>query len=262
MLNIINPKKIIYDKQNFNSKWEYMIYRSIKNILPQKYYPIRVNKKIEGFRLELDIYIPKLKLAFELQGPHHFQNLKIIHRDITKANICKRLGIIVVYLFYNKYYNINYLQNIIFNNIYKRERKPLPVSIMTPTSESDNASDHSLVFSDCSEKSIKKLKRRSKRQSRERKKMHLEKLQEHYKYIKSIPTEVYQPISNAIKALKDQCPGISVQDSSLKRHIIKHYKDILDCKKLNNRWMCSHERVQKIQFDTTKYEQQRNSSTQ
>lgn len=290
MFKIIKSKKVTLGKLKFNSQWERSIYKKIYKILPKHYHPIKINQRIEGFRFELDIYIPKLNLAFELQGPFHFQNLKIINRDLIKARICKKININIVYLFYNKNYSNIFFQKIISANLYKCKpntsnthittmefdsdnasehslalRDPQEITKAMPEYDSDNASEHSLVLSESCEKPQKKTKRVSTKHNKEQLKIHREELQEHYKFIKSIQTEIYQPISIAIKAFKDQCPSITVHDSSIKRHIIKHYTDILDCKKVNNRWMCGSERVNQIKFDLTRYKkylngQQRTSS--
>lgn len=253
MLKIIKSRKIKHGQLKFNSQWEFFIYKKIKKLLPKQYYPIEINQRISGFRFELDIYIPKLKLAFELQGPLHFQYLNIIYRDLLKANICKNIGIDIIYLFYNKSYNNNFFRKKILTNLYKYETNTSGAHITKMEFESDNASEHSLILSDSSEKSAKKPKKVSTKQNYENLRLHKEKMQEHYNYIQSIKTEIYQPISIAIKAFKEQCPDINIRDSSIKRHIIKQYKDILNCLKLNNRWMCSCERVKEIQFDVSRY---------
>lgn len=50
-------------------------------------------KQIAPF--ELDIYIPILKMGFELQGPHHYGNKYSVTRqtDALKKKVCKERGI-------------------------------------------------------------------------------------------------------------------------------------------------------------------------
>lgn len=66
---------------------------------------IRRNRKILG--LELDIYLPNLKLAFEFQGYHHFVYPNHFHKtkeqfelnqwkDKRKKELCKEEGIILI----------------------------------------------------------------------------------------------------------------------------------------------------------------------
>lgn len=282
MFKILKSKKIILGRLKFNSQWEYTIYKKIYKILPKHCYPIKINQKIKGFRFELDIFIPTLRLAFELQGPFHFHCLKVINRDLVKANICKYLNIKIVYLFFNKYYSDNFLRKVILVHVNKYRPRELATHITTMASHDDNtskqsvesnidlcentenpeplgdscgdtSSHNSLELSDTSEKSEKKPKRISSKRNKERLRLHNEELQKHHKYIESIETKVYQPINFAVTAFKNQCPGVVINESSIKRHIIKHYKDILDCKKVNNRWMCSSEKVTEIKFDLNRY---------
>lgn len=317
MPNILQSKKISLGRLKFNSLWEYKIYKKILKILPSYCRPIRINQKIEGYRFELDIFIPKLKLAFELQGPLHFHNLKVINRDLIKSNICRHLKVHIIYLFFNKYYNNTFFKTIITtylnkymptiikthittmashgDNVSTRDtQEDIPIddntskysqyedshsetsstqgdipnddntskycqhedsvhSTKLEDSQSEDGSEHSLELSDTSDTPREKPKRISNKIDREQLKKYKENLSKHYDYIKSIKTEIYQPISEAIQVFKNQCPGINIQDSSLKRHVIKHYTDILDCKKVYNRWMVSGERLREIEFDLLKY---------
>lgn len=301
MLKIIQSKKFTVGIHKFNSQWEYKIFKKICKILPIEFHPIKVNKKIKSYKFELDIYIPKLKLAFELQGPFHFQNLKTINRDIFKFNICKHKSIEIIYLYFNKYYSNKYFQNLIssrlnkywFNSVlahttamtsnsdnitsssfdFQDQENTCPLDNspkikhddtsdnlleLNPQetledSSSDNDSEHSLELSDTNEIPQKKPKRVSNRKNKEKIKLYKRTLMDHYKNLESIQTEIYQPISDAVNIFRDQCPETTVHDSSIKRHILKNYKKILDCKKINNRWMCSNEKLKEIQFDLSKY---------
>jgi len=64
------------------------------------------------YRGELDFFIPKLKLAFELQGPTHVFLIKTIYNDLKKAEICKHRGIKLYYLDYKKHYSKRYFRSI------------------------------------------------------------------------------------------------------------------------------------------------------
>ena len=63
--------------------------------------------------LELDIYIPELKLAFEYMGKQHYEWIKFFHktkaefeaqqyRDKCKKKLCKMLGITLIRIKYNE----------------------------------------------------------------------------------------------------------------------------------------------------------------
>jgi len=102
----------------FNSKWEALVYKMLNSVIPTEFLPIMVNDKIPGCRLELDFFIPKLKLAFELQGPTHVFFIKTIYNDLRKAAICKHRGIKLIYLDYKKHYSKRY-----FRSIFEKKQK-------------------------------------------------------------------------------------------------------------------------------------------
>lgn len=74
-------------------------------------------------KLELDIYLPKLKIAFEYQGQQHFfaikawggenslKNIKL--RDELKRQICKELNIILIEIDFTEPLEINYIKSVI-----------------------------------------------------------------------------------------------------------------------------------------------------
>lgn len=112
----INSIRSTVDGKCFNSKWELKVYTILKRLLPEKYFPILVNQNIPGCSFQLDIYIPKLKIAFELQGPRHMFELRTIRNDFLKASICKRIGIKLFHVLYNKPYGRKYFSDIINKN--------------------------------------------------------------------------------------------------------------------------------------------------
>lgn len=111
--------KLNSGRLKFNSKWEFTIYKRIVSELKTQYLPVLANKRIFGSRLELDIYIPKLKLAFELQGPLHLFDIKTIQRDLKKNKLCRNLNITIIYLQFNKYYGKQYFQKVLRHRIKK-----------------------------------------------------------------------------------------------------------------------------------------------
>lgn len=74
-----------------------------------------VNPKT-GCRLELDLYLPNNKIAFEVQGPHHITDKNQIDRDDIKKYLCEkrsvklfRIGILEndPYYFYRLFTKLN-----------------------------------------------------------------------------------------------------------------------------------------------------------
>eukprot|EP01118_Nematostelium_gracile_P004886 TRINITY_DN15820_c0_g1_i1.p1 TRINITY_DN15820_c0_g1~~TRINITY_DN15820_c0_g1_i1.p1 ORF type:complete len:269 (+),score=66.23 TRINITY_DN15820_c0_g1_i1:109-807(+) len=72
----------------------------IENIYPT--YEVKENFLLfkDGQRLELDVYLPEQRLAFEYQGIHHFQevfssgsNWKQKERDDSKKSLCQSMNI-------------------------------------------------------------------------------------------------------------------------------------------------------------------------
>jgi very-short-patch-repair endonuclease len=79
----------------------------IQNKFPNQ--KLRFNDRITLGGLELDIYIPALKLAFEVNGPQHYRRMREFHkrewhfnqqmrRDFLKKQLCLKHGIKLVEL--------------------------------------------------------------------------------------------------------------------------------------------------------------------
>lgn len=108
------------------SKIEIQFGEALQKLFPQLEFLF--NNKIEGY--ELDIYIPKLKLAIEWNGKIHYQPIygqekldKIQYRDYKKQLICQRenidLIVIADYTSKQKFLNqtIDEISRIISNKI-------------------------------------------------------------------------------------------------------------------------------------------------
>ena len=92
------PKKNPYNKR---SKLEKYIESRLKTLYPNIRISFNNRKALGG--PELDIYIPKLRLAFELNGEHHFSPIygleklaQIQAQDTRKISLSKELGIDLV----------------------------------------------------------------------------------------------------------------------------------------------------------------------
>lgn len=80
---------------------------------------------LEG--LEIDYYLPELKIGIEYQGEQHFQPVEYFggkeafekqkDRDMRKKNLCKRNGILLVYINYSDVLNESNVRNIITSQI-------------------------------------------------------------------------------------------------------------------------------------------------
>jgi hypothetical protein len=76
-----------------------------RNIVRQFEHPKLQNPRT-GKQLELDFYVPSLKLAFEFQGEQHYQSLGVgatrtqqqLEEDTTKVEQCKKIGIDVIWI--------------------------------------------------------------------------------------------------------------------------------------------------------------------
>lgn len=94
-------------KKGGQSFAEKMIFSILQEIYPNSFIQpnIRLDtlRSLKGKPLELDIYIEELKLAFEIQGPQHFENIygdnqDLMENDQHKKQLCKKLGIKLIWL--------------------------------------------------------------------------------------------------------------------------------------------------------------------
>ncbi len=91
---------------------EEFIYRDLKSIYPNIH--IERNKRPDELRsdkdkpLELDLFIPELSVAIEVQGPQHFRevygdNSRLKINDKVKINWCKENGVKMIWVDWEKY---------------------------------------------------------------------------------------------------------------------------------------------------------------
>lgn len=107
-----NRYKNLHNK-GFRSKGEKMLCEAISNNFPELILIPNDRKVLNG--LELDIYLPDLKLAIEWNGAFHFAPIrgfeilqKTIEKDALKIKLCEQLGIQLLVIadpksHYNKY---------------------------------------------------------------------------------------------------------------------------------------------------------------
>lgn len=57
--------------------------------------PDWLNNPHTGHNLELDVFIPRINVAFEFHGEQHISNLSQMKRDSTKQLLCKNRGIVL-----------------------------------------------------------------------------------------------------------------------------------------------------------------------
>lgn len=112
--NIIeNEVRIKFGHKKIGESWtsETILYYIIKSIFPDK--TIIRHFRLDFLKgLELDIFIEEFKLGIEYQGMQHFKPvdywggeeafLKLKERDKRKKEICKSLGIKIIYFKYNQ----------------------------------------------------------------------------------------------------------------------------------------------------------------
>jgi hypothetical protein len=106
---------------------------SLRNVLPG--YVIEEDVKLtdsSGSILELDLFVPKANLALEIDGEHHFFDVRAVsqsigfqHRDDRKYAMCMRRGITLISIPYNKGRDATEMDTIIKDLIQQVRRQDL-----------------------------------------------------------------------------------------------------------------------------------------
>jgi len=107
---------------------ETLLYNIITHLYPN-HLIIRHHRPNWLDRLELDIFLPDLKLAFEYQGQQHFHAIKawggekalkdLQERDKKKAHLCHQNGITLITIDYTEPLTDEYLRHVISQKISK-----------------------------------------------------------------------------------------------------------------------------------------------
>ena len=117
------------------SKLEKYISKRIK----EEFYLLKVknnDRQILEENLELDIYIPNLNIAFEIQGQMHYKFIKYFHhtydnfikqqlRDRRKKILCYKKNIILIYIENFTAFTIDNAEDI-----YQKKVRPILISII------------------------------------------------------------------------------------------------------------------------------------
>ncbi len=88
--------------RNYTSKGESKLRKVVKSLFPKETILYNDRKTLHG--LEIDVYIPSIKLGFEFNGGQHYTFVKKFHgnlegfydqvkRDELKRDVCKHKGI-------------------------------------------------------------------------------------------------------------------------------------------------------------------------
>lgn len=114
--------KLGYKKVGEGWVSETSVYYMLKNLFPN-YQIIHHYRPAELEGLEIDVYIPELKVGIEYQGIQHYKPLKIfggvesfkklIKRDARKKVLCEKNGIKLLCLNYKKKITEAWLKNVI-----------------------------------------------------------------------------------------------------------------------------------------------------
>ncbi len=123
----ISPKNFIQPKFRFNkdsqsSVGENLLYQIICRIFTDQLV-MRHHRPAWLLKLELDIYLPTLNLAFEYQGQQHFHPIKawggeealkkVQERDKRKAEICKKVGVKLITVSYTEPLTEDYIRRLL-----------------------------------------------------------------------------------------------------------------------------------------------------
>jgi len=110
--NVIeNEVRVKFGFKKVGEAWakETLLYQIVSEIYPDYRIIRHYRPEFLNF-LELDVYIPKLKLAIEYQGIQHFEPIEhwggkksleqVIHRDKIKKRLCEQNKIRLIYIYY------------------------------------------------------------------------------------------------------------------------------------------------------------------
>ncbi|MGF2054700.1 hypothetical protein [Vagococcus fluvialis] len=122
--NVENEVRENYGYHKIGEKWisETRMYNLVKEIFPEE--EVVFHYRAEWLsNLELDVYLPNLKIGFEYQGKQHFEPIDffggeskfIVQRsnDIKKENICQDNNVKLYKVNYNDPLNKKFIRNLI-----------------------------------------------------------------------------------------------------------------------------------------------------
>lgn len=121
-LEDVSRQKFSFNKDSQSSVGENILYQMTCRIFPDQLV-MRHHKPAWLLKLELDIYLPALNLAFEYQGEQHFHPIeawggeealkKVQERDKRKAEICKKVGVKLITVSYTDPLTEDYLRRVL-----------------------------------------------------------------------------------------------------------------------------------------------------
>jgi hypothetical protein len=98
-----------------------------------------------GRNLELDIFLPELNLAFEIQGQHHFDDLKQIERDAIKLSLACENGVDLLYLGVTQISHSNLFRKLSHCSAYSPSLRPWD-SLWLKSSLSQDVKEHKALL--------------------------------------------------------------------------------------------------------------------
>ena len=126
--NIIeNETRVKFGFKKVGEAWanETLLYQIISQLYQDKKIYHHYRPEFLEF-LELDVYIPVLKLGFEYQGIQHFESVdhwggksalkRVKERDARKKHLCEKYGIRLIYCFYYEELTKSLIKNKINEN--------------------------------------------------------------------------------------------------------------------------------------------------